>query len=140
MQRAFLSWKDLQVQSGLGCDKETGGVAADSTFWDDDEGETSAGAAQTSSAKPPLFLDELYTLFGHITQDRGTLLTAGGIREATPSMGIEDNAHDFYLDPWLLVVLVTCLKGQPGKSLLTILRKRKVAAWRTMSGNFPKLW
>ncbi|RCV11372.1 hypothetical protein SETIT_2G180500v2 [Setaria italica] len=117
MQRAFLSWKDLQVQSGLGCDKETGGVAADSTFWDDDEGETSAGAAQTSSAKPPLFLDELYTF-----------------------MGTEDNAHDIYLDPWLLVVLITCLKGQPGKSLLTILRKRKVAAWRTMSGNFPKLW
>uniref|UniRef100_K4AJW4 Uncharacterized protein n=1 Tax=Setaria italica TaxID=4555 RepID=K4AJW4_SETIT len=86
MRRAFQSWKDLQVQSGLGRDKETGGVAADFSFWDDDEGETSAGAAQTSSAKPPPFLDELYTLYGRI-------------REATPSVGNEANAHDFYLDP-----------------------------------------
>nr|XP_034569486.1 uncharacterized protein LOC117833990 [Setaria viridis] len=58
-----------------------------------------AGAAQTSFAKPLPFLDELYTLFGNTTQDRGTLLPAGGIHEATPSMGTEDDAHDFYLDP-----------------------------------------
>nr|TKV95175.1 hypothetical protein SEVIR_9G344500v2 [Setaria viridis] len=38
-------------------------------------------------------------LYGCDTQGRGTLLTAGGIREATPSMGTEANAHDFYLDP-----------------------------------------
>ncbi|RCV44016.1 hypothetical protein SETIT_9G340300v2 [Setaria italica] len=38
-------------------------------------------------------------LYGCDTQGRGTLLTAGGIREATPSMGTEANAHDFYPDP-----------------------------------------
>uniref|UniRef100_K3YYS1 Uncharacterized protein n=1 Tax=Setaria italica TaxID=4555 RepID=K3YYS1_SETIT len=89
----------MQVQSGLGRDKHTGGVAADSTFWATDKGETSVGAAQMSTAKPPPFLDELYTLFGHTTQDRGTLLTAGGVREATPSVGTEDNPADMYLDP-----------------------------------------
>uniref|UniRef100_K3YYX3 Myb/SANT-like domain-containing protein n=1 Tax=Setaria italica TaxID=4555 RepID=K3YYX3_SETIT len=89
LRRAFLSWKDLQSQSGLGRDKQTSGVAADASFWDDDEG-------------PPPFLDELYTLYGRDTQDRGTLLTAGGIREATPSAGTEANAQDLYQDPWLL--------------------------------------
>ncbi|XP_004973695.1 uncharacterized protein LOC101777908 [Setaria italica] len=92
MRRAFQSWKDMQAQSGLGRDKETGSVAADSSFWDDNEGET-------SSAKLPPFLDELYMLYGRDTQDKGTLLTAGGIREATPSVGTEANAHDFYMDP-----------------------------------------
>uniref|UniRef100_K3ZME6 Myb/SANT-like domain-containing protein n=1 Tax=Setaria italica TaxID=4555 RepID=K3ZME6_SETIT len=91
--KAFLSWKDLQSQSSLGRDKQTGGIAADASFWDDDEGETSAGAAQPSSVKSLPFLDELYTLYGYDTQDRGTLLTAGGIREVTPSVGTEANAH-----------------------------------------------
>uniref|UniRef100_K4AKV9 Myb/SANT-like domain-containing protein n=1 Tax=Setaria italica TaxID=4555 RepID=K4AKV9_SETIT len=103
LRRAFQSWKDLQSQSGLGRDKQTCGVAADSSFWDDDEGEISAGAAQPSSqpsfVKPPPFLDELYTLYGHDAQDRGTLLTAGGIREATPSVVTEANAQDLYQDP-----------------------------------------
>uniref|UniRef100_K3Y0X4 Myb/SANT-like domain-containing protein n=1 Tax=Setaria italica TaxID=4555 RepID=K3Y0X4_SETIT len=103
LRRAFLSWKDLQSQSGLGRDKQTGGVATDAIFWDDDEAETSAGAAQPSFqpsfVKPPPFLDELYTLYGRDTQDRGTLLTAGGIREATPSVGTKANAQDLYQDP-----------------------------------------
>ncbi|XP_014660706.1 L10-interacting MYB domain-containing protein [Setaria italica] len=99
MQRSFMNRRDLQVQSDLGRDRHTGGIAADSTFWATDEGETSVDAIQTSTAKPPPFLDKLYTLFGHTTQDRGTLLTAGGVREATPSMGIEDTASDMYLDP-----------------------------------------
>uniref|UniRef100_K3ZEI1 Myb/SANT-like domain-containing protein n=1 Tax=Setaria italica TaxID=4555 RepID=K3ZEI1_SETIT len=83
MQRAFMTWRDLQVPSGLGLDKHTGGVVADSTFLVADEEETSAGAAQTSTAKPPPFLDELYTLFGHTTQARGTLLTTGGVRQSS---------------------------------------------------------
>ncbi|RCV19175.1 hypothetical protein SETIT_3G363100v2 [Setaria italica] len=140
MQRAFMTWRDLQVPSGLGLDKHTGGVVADSTFLVADEEETSAGAAQTSTAKPPPFLDELYTLFGHTTQARGTLLTTGGVREATPSVGTQDNPADRHLDPCLLAVLVTCLKGQPGTKLLTVLRKRKVATWWTMLENSPKLW
>ncbi|XP_034586677.1 uncharacterized protein [Setaria viridis] len=66
LRRAFLSWRDSQIQSGLGRDKQTGGVAADPSFWDDEEAETSAGAAQSSSQpssiKPLPFLDELYEL------------------------------------------------------------------------------
>ncbi|RCV35194.1 hypothetical protein SETIT_7G221000v2 [Setaria italica] len=55
------------------------------------------GAAQPSSVKPPPFLDELYTLYGRDTQDRGTLLTAGGIREVTPSVGTEaSSAHNLF--------------------------------------------
>jgi hypothetical protein len=30
---------------------------------------------------PPPFLDELYTLFGRTTHDRGNLISAGGVRE-----------------------------------------------------------
>uniref|UniRef100_K3YMM6 Myb/SANT-like domain-containing protein n=1 Tax=Setaria italica TaxID=4555 RepID=K3YMM6_SETIT len=90
MRRSFMNWRDLQVQSGLDCDKHTDGVAADSTFWATDEG--------TSTAKPPPFLDELYMLFGHTTQDRGTLLTTGGVRVATPSMGTEDTPADILED------------------------------------------
>ncbi|XP_012699992.1 L10-interacting MYB domain-containing protein [Setaria italica] len=103
LRRAFLSWRDLQIQSGLGRDKQTGGVATDPSFWDDEEAETSAGAAkpssQPSSVKPLPFLDELYELYGRDPQDRGTLLTAGGIREATPSVGTEGNVADLYQDP-----------------------------------------
>jgi len=33
---------------------------------------------------PPDFLDELTTLYGHQTRDRGTMLSAGGHRERTP--------------------------------------------------------
>uniref|UniRef100_K3ZLD9 Myb/SANT-like domain-containing protein n=1 Tax=Setaria italica TaxID=4555 RepID=K3ZLD9_SETIT len=106
LRRAFLSWRALQTQSGLGRDKQTGGVDADPSFWEDEEAETSAGAAQTSSQpssfKPPPFLDELYELYGHEPQDRGTLLMAGGICEATPSVGTEGNAQDLYQDPCLL--------------------------------------
>ncbi|XP_012704447.1 uncharacterized protein LOC105915131 [Setaria italica] len=95
LRRTFVSWRDLQIQSG--------GVAADPTFWEDEEVETSGGAAQPSSqssfVKPPPFIDELYELYGCDPQDRGTLLTAGGIREATPSVGTEGNAADLYQDP-----------------------------------------
>ncbi|RCV33833.1 hypothetical protein SETIT_7G114600v2 [Setaria italica] len=119
MRRSFMNWRDLQVQSGLGRDEHTGGVAADSNFWATDEGEISAGAAQMSTAKPPSFLEELYTLLSHTTQDRGTLLTAGGVHEATPNIGSEDTPTDM--------------------KLLTVLRKRRVAAWRTTSENSLKL-
>ena len=65
--------------------------------------DTSGGAppsrSQPSSVKPPPFLEELFELFVHEPQDRGTLLTAGGIREATPSVGTEGNAADLDQDP-----------------------------------------
>ncbi|XP_012702238.1 uncharacterized protein LOC105914554 [Setaria italica] len=128
MRRAFQSWKDLQAQSGLSRDKEIGGVAADSCFWDDDEGETSAGAAQTSSAKPPPSLDELYMLYGRDTQDRGTLLMVGGIREATPSVRTEANAHDFYLDPMAASSARNLSKRPTREISVDSPPKRKVAA------------
>jgi len=56
-------------------------------------------SSQPTSVKPPPFLDELFELFGHEPQDRGTLLTAGGIREATPSVGTEGSAADLDQDP-----------------------------------------
>src|SRR5688572_21499067 len=56
-------------------------------------------SSQPTSVKPPPFLDELFELFGHEPQDRGTLLTAGGIREATPSVGTKGNAADLDQDP-----------------------------------------
>nr|XP_034594716.1 uncharacterized protein LOC117856466 [Setaria viridis] len=103
LRRTFLSWTALQNQSGLGHDTQTGGVAADPTYWEDDEADTSGGAvpprSQPSSVKPPPFLEELYELYGHDPQDRGTLLTAGDIREATPSVGTEGNAADLDQDP-----------------------------------------
>ncbi|KAK8462587.1 hypothetical protein SEVIR_1G230201v4 [Setaria viridis] len=119
----------LQKQSCLGRDTQTGGVAADATYWEEDEEDTSGGDApprsqpssQPTSVKPPPFLDELFELFGHEPQDRGTLLTAEGIREATSSVGTEGNAADLDQDPRLLVVLVPCPNGRPGNSLWTVL-------------------
>uniref|UniRef100_K4AIU6 Myb/SANT-like domain-containing protein n=1 Tax=Setaria italica TaxID=4555 RepID=K4AIU6_SETIT len=101
--RAFLTWLSLQNKSGLGRDTQTGGVSADATYWEEDAEDTTGGGAQarsqSSSVKPPPFLDELFELFGHEPQDRGTLLTAGGIREATPSVGTEGNTADLEQDP-----------------------------------------
>uniref|UniRef100_K3XQ67 Myb/SANT-like domain-containing protein n=1 Tax=Setaria italica TaxID=4555 RepID=K3XQ67_SETIT len=37
LRRTFLSWTALQNQSSLGHDTQTGGVAADPTYWEDDE-------------------------------------------------------------------------------------------------------
>uniref|UniRef100_K3YN36 Myb/SANT-like domain-containing protein n=1 Tax=Setaria italica TaxID=4555 RepID=K3YN36_SETIT len=103
LRRAFLTWLALQNKSGLGRDTQTGGVSADATYWEQDQEDTTGGGAQarsqSSSVKPPPFLDELFELFGHEPQDRGTLLTAGGIREATPSVGTEGNAADLEQDP-----------------------------------------
>uniref|UniRef100_K3Y268 Myb/SANT-like domain-containing protein n=1 Tax=Setaria italica TaxID=4555 RepID=K3Y268_SETIT len=107
LRRTFLSWMALQKQSGLERNTQTGGVAADATYWEEDEKDTSGGDApprskpssQPTSVKPPPFLDELFELFGHEPQDRGTLLTARGIREATPSVGTEGNAADLDQHP-----------------------------------------
>uniref|UniRef100_K3ZF50 Myb/SANT-like domain-containing protein n=1 Tax=Setaria italica TaxID=4555 RepID=K3ZF50_SETIT len=95
LRRGFLSWLALQNKSGLERDTQTGGVSADATYWEEDE----EARSQPSFVKPPPFLDELFELFGHEPQDRGTLLTAGGIREATPSVGTEGNAVDLDQDP-----------------------------------------
>ncbi|XP_014660971.2 uncharacterized protein LOC106804421 [Setaria italica] len=98
LRRQFLGWRALQNSSGLGHDTQTGGVSADATYWEQDQQDTQA-RSQSSSVKPPPFLNELFELFGHEPQDRGTLLTAGGIREATPSMGTEGNFVDLEQDP-----------------------------------------
>nr|TKW28002.1 hypothetical protein SEVIR_3G295400v2 [Setaria viridis] len=118
----------LQKQSGLGRDTQTGGVSADATYWEEDEQDTSGGDApprsqpssQPTSVKPPPFLNELFKLFGHEPQDRGTLLTAGGIHDATPSVGTQGNAADLDQDP-------------PASSA-------QVTTWSSTSGSYPTVW
>ncbi|XP_004986659.1 uncharacterized protein LOC101763124 [Setaria italica] len=98
LRRQFFGWQALQTSSGLGRDTQTGGVSADATYWEHDQQDTQA-RSQSSSVKPPPFLNELFELYGHEPQDRGTLLSAGGIREDTPSMGTEGNFVDLEEDP-----------------------------------------
>jgi hypothetical protein len=43
--------------------------------------------------RPP-FLDELYTLFGRTTHDRGNLISAGCVREPPRSYGTQDTPDD----------------------------------------------
>jgi len=43
--------------------------------------QTQDPSPQGSRGKPPPFLDELYTLFGRTTHDRGNLISVGGVRE-----------------------------------------------------------
>jgi hypothetical protein len=43
--------------------------------------------------KPPPFLDELYTLFGRTTHDRGNLITAKGVCEPSPNYGSQDTPY-----------------------------------------------
>nr|CAB3467575.1 unnamed protein product [Digitaria exilis] len=92
LKRAYQTWKELQNSSGLGCDRNTGGVAADDTYWD-------TSSEQQTHGKPPPFLEELELLFGHTPQDRGTLLTAGGVRESTPTIGSDDTPQEISEDP-----------------------------------------
>uniref|UniRef100_K3YD37 Myb/SANT-like domain-containing protein n=1 Tax=Setaria italica TaxID=4555 RepID=K3YD37_SETIT len=99
MRRSYMHWRDLQVHTGIGRDKNTGGVAADDTFWATNEEETSASADQASNAKPPPFVEEIHMLFGRTTQDRGTLLSAGGVCEPTLATGSEDTQADMSQDP-----------------------------------------
>ncbi|KAL5647597.1 hypothetical protein ACJX0J_041952, partial [Zea mays] len=49
---------------------------------------------QGSRGKPPPFLDELYTLFGRTTHDRGNLISVGGVREPPRSYGSHDTPDD----------------------------------------------
>lgn len=88
-----MTWRRLQKQSGLGRNTQTGGVAADDSFWENEE-EGGTSAAPANCGNPPKFLDELEELFGRITQDRGVLLSGGGVRDRTPSFGTEDPADD----------------------------------------------
>jgi hypothetical protein len=47
-----------------------------------------------SRGKPPPFLDELYTLFGRTTHDKGNLISVGGVREPPRSYGSQDTPDD----------------------------------------------
>nr|CAB3480352.1 unnamed protein product [Digitaria exilis] len=97
LKRAYKTWKELQNSSGLGRDRNTGGVAADDTYWIPTQGDTSS--EQQTHGKPPPFLEELELLFGHTPQDRGTLLTTGGVRESTPTIGSDDTPQEISEDP-----------------------------------------
>ncbi|XP_072148404.1 uncharacterized protein [Setaria viridis] len=98
LRRQFFGWRALETSTGLGRDTQTGGVSADATYWEQDQQDTQ-GRSQPHSVKPPPFMDLLFELYGHEPQDRGTLLSAGGIREGTPSMGTEGNFVDLEDDP-----------------------------------------
>jgi len=48
--------------------------------------------------RPPEFLDELATLYGHQPRDRGTMLSAGGHHERTPTRMTEATPADMSQD------------------------------------------
>jgi hypothetical protein len=58
---------------------------------------------QDTSEEPvgtqPPFYEELNELFGHTIQDRGTLISAGGVRKATPTTESEDTPPFVSQDP-----------------------------------------
>jgi hypothetical protein len=51
-------------------------------------------STQDSRGKTPPFLDELYTLFGRTTHDRGILISVGGVRKPPRSYGSQDTPND----------------------------------------------
>jgi hypothetical protein len=53
-------------------------------------------STQASRGKPPPFLDELYTLFGRTTHNRGNLISAGGVHEPSPNYGSQDTPYLSY--------------------------------------------
>ncbi|ONL96635.1 hypothetical protein ZEAMMB73_Zm00001d028652 [Zea mays] len=88
LRRSFLHWRSLQTHTGLGRDSNTGAIEADDSYWGTQQGDPST--PQANRGKPPPFLDELHTLFGRTTQDRGNLISAGGVRDASLNYGSED--------------------------------------------------
>ncbi|ONM37936.1 hypothetical protein ZEAMMB73_Zm00001d043424 [Zea mays] len=91
LRRSFQQWQYLQNHTGLGLEPRTGDIAADDSYWWTQEGDPSP---QDSRGKPPPFLDELYTLFGRTTHDRGNLISAGGVREPLRSYGNRGTPDD----------------------------------------------
>ncbi|KAJ1255283.1 hypothetical protein BS78_K268600 [Paspalum vaginatum] len=99
LRRAYTTWRDLQKQTGLGRDTQTGGEAADDSYWaNEEEGDTSAAAA--NRGKPLKFLEQLELLFGRTTQDKGVLISAKGVRGRTPSYGPEYHQEHTPTDPF----------------------------------------
>ena len=56
--------------------------------------QTQDPSPQGNRGKPPPFLDELYTLFGRTTHNRGNLISVGGVREPSRSYGSHDTPDD----------------------------------------------
>jgi hypothetical protein len=56
--------------------------------------QTQDPSPQGSQGKPPPFLDELYTLFGRTTHDRGNLISVGGFHEPLRSYGSHGTPND----------------------------------------------
>jgi hypothetical protein len=56
--------------------------------------QTQDPSTQASRGKPPPFLDELYTLFGRTTHDRGNLISAGGVCEPSHNYVSQDTPND----------------------------------------------
>ncbi|TVU36552.1 hypothetical protein EJB05_18490, partial [Eragrostis curvula] len=95
MKRAYHRWLKLQKQSGLGHNRNTGGVSADESFWEEheehDEHEDNESSEEDERTppqdpgKPPEFLEDLEYLFGRTPQHRGNLVCAGGHNQGSPS-------------------------------------------------------
>ncbi|AQK79755.1 hypothetical protein ZEAMMB73_Zm00001d035843, partial [Zea mays] len=77
--------------TGLSLESRTGDIAVDDSYWGTQEGDPSP---QGNRGKPPPFLDELYTLFGRTTHNRGNLISVGGVREPSRSYGSHDTPDD----------------------------------------------
>ncbi|AQK40785.1 hypothetical protein ZEAMMB73_Zm00001d024201 [Zea mays] len=91
LRRSFQQWQYLQNHTRLGLEPRTGDIAADDSYWGTQEGDPSP---QGSQGKPPPFLDELYTLFGRTTHDRGNLISVGGFHEPLRSYGSHGTPND----------------------------------------------
>ncbi|KAJ1267754.1 hypothetical protein BS78_07G082100 [Paspalum vaginatum] len=72
-----------------------GGVVADDSYWRTEEGDTCD--AEPTRGKPPSFLEELEILFGRNTQDKGNLISAGGVRATNDTF---DTPHHTINDPF----------------------------------------
>lgn len=67
LRRMYTHWRDLQAKTGLGRDRNTGGVAADDSYWEDDEG---VRACIYSFMPVHFFRSTLYIHFIYLTHVR----------------------------------------------------------------------
>ncbi|CAO2040944.1 unnamed protein product [Urochloa humidicola] len=87
----FIKWRNLNYrQSGLGRDTETGAITAPPDYWDDSNLDSSPAAIgsqvpedEVDPRRAPPCVDLLFELFGHLPNDRGSLITSGGHTEAS---------------------------------------------------------
>jgi hypothetical protein len=117
LRRSFQHWQYLQNHTLLGLESRTSDIAVDDSYWGTQEGvhyswidykfflfygpilnlfyvQTQDPSPQGSRGKLPPFLDELYTLFGQTTHDRGNFISVGGVCEPSRRYGSHDTPDD----------------------------------------------